>query len=1189
MTQDELIALINKAADEAWTELDLAGHNLTELPPEIGRLTQLETLLLGKQERDEKGEPCWSFNGERQVPLVVGNALTVLPPEIQELTNLKCLDLSGNPLRSLPSVVAELSSLEKLISVESTLTTIPDEIAQLTNLTTLDLDSNQIVVIPDTITQLINLARLELNSNQITTIPDAIAQLTNLTTLSLYSNQIATIPDAIAQLTNLKTLYLGRNQITTIPDAIAQLTNLETLSLSSNQIMTIPDAIAQLTSLTTLSLWGNQITTIPDALTQLTNLTTLYLYSNQITTIPDVIAQLTNLTTLNLSSNQITTIPDAIAPLINLTTIDLSGNQITTIPHAITQLINLTTIDLSSNQITTIPDAITQLINLTTIDLYSNQITTIPDAITQLTNLATLYLSRNQITTIPNAIAQLTNLTTLNLYSNQITTIPDAIIQLTNLKSLSLHSNQITTIPDAIAQLTNLTSLSLGGNQITTIPDAIAQLTNLTTLDLEDNKIEDIPDCLENLSKLTKLDLRRNSLSISPEVLGPSDVSEDPGLPEEIFRYCRELRSGEKRQLNEAKLLLVGQGSVGKTSLINRLLNNSYNPQQSQTDGLQVTIWPVEVNSKPVRLHVWDFGGQEIYHATHQFFLTKRSLYILTCNCRTSEEENRIEYWLKLIQSFGDGSPVIIVGNKYDEQPLDINRKALQDKYPNIKAILETSCQTGHGIEELKALITREVALLDDVYNLLPLTWFQVKEQLEAMDQDFITYSEYSCLCHEQKVTQEQSKEQLIDLLHNLGLVLNFRDHPILKDTNVLNPDWVTTGIYALLSDETLKTQNKGILIPTDLTRILDPTRYPSQRHPYLTELMKEFQLGFLLNPDLKPQKFLIPGLLPKEEPEETDLQGDTLDFQYHYKILPESILSRFIVLTHENIHANTYWRSGVMLAYTESTEINNIARVKADPEDRKIFISISGKDSNRRSVLFTLRQVFNKIHDSFANLEVTEWVPVPGHPKHPPLDYQELLGLENMGAQEHLIGKLGIRVPLRQLLDGYEPIETRQRKRREARGEKDFPEDRLPNFNPTLNIRIDNHQSQGDNQPMTSNYTNNLQGANIANNANEVKDNARQQANQHNHPAAQQSLTEAAAELSALFAQLDQSYNRDQPAGQDMITAKAVEAIKGKPTLQGRLMAAIKEGGTATIEVAVDHPATKPVLAAIKGFMKGS
>lgn len=68
-----------------------------------------------------------------------------------------------------------------------------------------------------------------------------------------------------------------------------------------------------------------------------------------------------------------------------------------------------------------------------------------------------------------------------------------------------------------------------------------------------------------------------------------------------------------------------------------------------------------------------------------------------------------------------------------------------------------------------------------------------------------------------------------------------------------------------------------------------------------------------------------------------------------------------------------------------------------------------------------------NRIHNSFANLEVSEWVPVPEHPDQPPLNYQELLGLEEMGVTESPIGKLRLKISLRQLLDGYEPFESRQ------------------------------------------------------------------------------------------------------------------------------------------------------------------
>ena len=264
--------------------------------------------------------------------------------------------------------------------------------------------------------------------------------------------------------------------------------------------------------------------------------------------------------------------------------------------------------------------------------------------------------------------------------------------------------------------------------------------------------------------------------------------------------------------------------------------------------------------------------------------------------------------------------------------------------------------------------------------------------------------------------------------------MLNFRNHPFLQNTNVLNPDWVTTGIYTLLSDDTLKTQGKGLLDDADLNRVLPPERYPPERHRYLTELMQEFQLCFAL-PDCPCPRFLIPGLLPKEEPEDIRLEGDTLEFQYHYRILPESVLSRFIVLSHDKIHNHIHWRSGVMLAYREDDEVYNMARIKADPEDKKIFIAIAGRETTRRVFLSLIRDTFTKIHKSFADLEVSAWVPVPGHPDHPPLDYQELLGLEGMGIVDYPIGKLRIKVNLRQLLDGYEPVEVRRRRDLPERG----------------------------------------------------------------------------------------------------------------------------------------------------------
>jgi len=168
---------------------------------------------------------------------------------------------------------------------------------------------------------------------------------------------------------------------------------------------------------------------------------------------------------------------------------------------------------------------------------------------------------------------------------------------------------------------------------------------------------------------LTALYLIDNPLPTPPEILSKKDE------PATIINYYLQHEAGEKKPLNEAKMLLVGQGSVGKTSLVKRLLWDKFDPHEEKTEGIEIEEWQVMVDDQEIKLNVWDFGGQEIMHATHQFFLTKRSLYLLVLDARLGDEENRIEYWLKIIKSFGGDSPVIIVGNKIDEQPLDVDRR----------------------------------------------------------------------------------------------------------------------------------------------------------------------------------------------------------------------------------------------------------------------------------------------------------------------------------------------------------------------------------------------------------------------------------------------------------------------------------------------------------------------------------
>lgn len=131
--------------------------------------------------------------------------------------------------------------------------------------------------------------------------------------------------------------------------------------------------------------------------------------------------------------------------------------------------------------------------------------------------------------------------------------------------------------------------------------------------------------------------------------------------------------------------------------MVKKIFGEEVDGNEPQTQGINISKLPVNNGEREIKANFWDFGGQEIMHVTHQFFLSKRSLYILVLDGRKDEKP---EYWLKLIENFGGDSPVLVVINKIDENPaFELNRKFLQEKYPSIidKGFYRLSCKSNEG------------------------------------------------------------------------------------------------------------------------------------------------------------------------------------------------------------------------------------------------------------------------------------------------------------------------------------------------------------------------------------------------------------------------------------------------------------------------------------------------------------
>ncbi|MCA9731734.1 hypothetical protein KC799_06380, partial [candidate division KSB1 bacterium] len=410
-----------------------------------------------------------------------------------------------------------------------------------------------------------------------------------------------------------------------------------------------------------------------------------------------------------------------------------------------------------------------------------------------------------------------------------------------------------------------------------------------------------------------------------------------------------------------------------------------------------------------------DFGGQEIMTATHQFFLTKRCVYILVLDARKDDNTaTQIRQWVKRIKATGGNVAIIVVANQVDINTafgFD-NEFELQQEFPQIKAFIKASCKTSENIERIKDELAELIPQADLFNTEIDERWMHIKDQLqkETKQKFFLDENRFTEICQANELADKAGQHNAITFLHDLGLVLHFEDlSKELSEFFVLDPYWITYGVYQILTSKRAGEVNgrvpmeqleyivneeeakEAVYQPKEHKKIT----YTKSQREFLVDILHEFKLCFR-SPDRC--EFILPDLLPTKEPEiithplRTD--SEAIRFVYQYDYLPNSLMPRIIVETHRLQQES--WRTGCVLGYNGS-----MALISA--YQSRISLTVSGEPRKKYEFMAIIRHLLDTINSTLSD-QPDMLIPLPGTTEF--ADYEELLERERDGERDYTIYK---------------------------------------------------------------------------------------------------------------------------------------------------------------------------------------
>ena len=643
-----------------------------------------------------------------------------------------------------------------------------------------------------------------------------------------------------------------------------------------------------------------------------------------------------------------------------------------------------------------------------------------------LVNLEILQLCSNQIRSLK-GLEKLHSLVQLDLYSNNLTSVAE-LENLNNLIFLDISHNKITHLND-VWTLHKMKVLLAQNNEISNI-NGIENLKYLETLDINKNKLEVIKG-LEHLKYLKYINLSDNNINslksflpiikrglrvlwnkpinlLDSGIILSSNPIEVPTISiikqgnEAIINYFEEVERKGSKALNECKLIFIGDGGAGKTSLMRHLVYDEFDQKEITTHGINKIAWHEIKNetNEIIRINLWDFGGQHIQHSLHQFFFTERVIYVLVLNPRNDEKS---AYWLEQVRKLGDGSKVLLVYNwkQIEDKAASFlgNFYELRKKYPEIIGPYLISCKEKGSESEFKKDLINIIKSHEELNDLYPITWYNIKKTVEdkvTVGENYVDYKQYKRWCDENDYKDESKQKSLLSTLNRIGSIVFF-DRQVLDRLPVFNPEWITTGAYAILTAEITNTKN-GKITYQDLKKIFQEPKeifsdkavqikYDEEQYGFIIQLMLQYDLC-QENPH-KIKQYLIPSSF-KGKPEtdhslhKQNAQVYRVQFDAPFEML---IIQRLIARKIIDAVNEDYWQSGIFIKDPLS---DTFALIETNLHSNRIDFWIKGQ--NVRGQWESIRRDLHEVLSMYKKIDYKEEVKYTSQNKEVFLPYQEML-----------------------------------------------------------------------------------------------------------------------------------------------------------------------------------------------------